>query len=528
MNTTVVHSRASLGRRSLGQGPRRLLAWVGVVASVSGVAASPPDGLDLMPFAPSDSAVAMAWTGEGTRNVERRPRLDETWIEFAVETIDASVVPVLSVWRSAGEIGDQLVPDRGSRLHATAADGRDWIQLIEWRDPIAVEQGLQRIGSRSLGGGRFILPVAGVEVVVLDRMLLLGPRDGSWIDATLQRLREVPSASDRGTVDPRERVRLRLRHARPVDGITEIGVHPKGPREAEIRLSGRYRTSPWPIRPASSIERKLLDRLAGRFPVALVESGVGVLDPRLLGPAESMPEILPPAEVRRRLANRRAVVVDVTPMTIPGLGLVETPSIGLVFPSREPLDAEEVSDLDAAMAGWLAGIESSLRDRWGSSESHGPLRTRDRQVGYVDLGEAVIEATDGHPFSLAAEIAWSIVRDEESGRAFVVVGSSVTTTRRIAGLLRHSSKAVRGEPIGTAGTVDGPRATMLLSSLARMREGRGDVAANEDASVLEGVAGWFAGLEKLEWTTTVQTEEVVEARLRVVRSAPATAGDGAP
>ena len=46
-----------------------------------------------------------------------------------------------SVWRSAGEIGDQLVPDRGSRLHATAADGRDWIQLIEWRDPIAVEQG---------------------------------------------------------------------------------------------------------------------------------------------------------------------------------------------------------------------------------------------------------------------------------------------------------------------------------------------------------------------------------------------------
>ena len=69
---------------------------------------------------------------------------------------------------------------------------------------------------------------------------------------------------------------------------------------------------------------------------------------------------------------------------------------------------------------------------------------------------------------------------------------------------------------------------MLLSSLARMREGRGDVAANEDASVLEGVAGWFAGLERIEWTTTVQTEEVVEARLRVVRSAPAAPGDGTP
>ena len=179
------------------------------------------------------------------------------------------------------------------------------------------------------------------------------------------------------------------------------------------------------------------------------------------------------------------------------------------------------------MAGWLAGIESSLRDRWGSSESHGPLRTRDRQVGYVDLGDAVIEATDGHPFSLAAEIAWSIVRDEESGRAFVVLGSSVTTTRRIAGLLRHPSKAVRGEPIGTAGTVDG-RATMLLFSLARMREGWGDVAANEDASVLEGVAGWFAGLEKLEWTTTVQTEEVVEARLRVVRSGAGNGGRRGP
>ena len=483
-----------------------------------------------MSFAPSDSAVVMAWAGEGTRDLERGPRLDQTWIEFAVETIDASVVPVASVWRSAGEIGDQLVPDRGSRLHATAADGRDWIQLIEWRDPIAVEQGLQRIGSRSLGGGRFILPVAGVEVVVLDRLLVLGPRDGSWIDATLERLREVPSASasGRGTVDPRERVRLRLRHARPVDGITEIGVHPRSPREAEIRLSGRYRTSPWPIRPAASIERRLLDRLGGRFPVALVESGVGVLDPRLLGPAESMPEILPPAEVRRRLANRRAVVVDATPLTIPGLGFVETPSIAIVVPSRDVLGAEEVSDLDAAIAGWLAGIESSLRQRWGPSKSHGPLRTRDRQVGYVDLGDAVIEATDGHPFSLAAEIAWSIVRDEESGRAFVVLGSSVPTTRRVAGLLRQSSKAVRGEPIGTAGTVDGTRATMLLSSLARMREGRGDVAANEDASVLEGVAGWFAGLERIEWTTTVQTEEVVEARLRVVRSAPAAPGDGTP
>ena len=70
---------------------------MGVVASVSGVAASPPDGLDFMPFAPPDSAVVMAWTGEGTRNEERRPRLDETWIEFAVETIDASVVPVLGL-----------------------------------------------------------------------------------------------------------------------------------------------------------------------------------------------------------------------------------------------------------------------------------------------------------------------------------------------------------------------------------------------------------------------------------------------
>ena len=46
---------------------------MGVVASVSGVAASPPDGLDFMPFAPPDSAVVMAWTGEGTRNVERAP-----------------------------------------------------------------------------------------------------------------------------------------------------------------------------------------------------------------------------------------------------------------------------------------------------------------------------------------------------------------------------------------------------------------------------------------------------------------------
>ena len=99
-----------------------------------------------------------------------------------------------------------------------------------------------------------------------------------------------------------------------------------------MEVEGDYLASPLPIRPAGSMSSGAVDRLAERFSFVAHESGVGLLDPRMIEYASRFPEVLPSPSLRRVFASERLVVLDGASLEVPGIGILEVPAIAVAVP----------------------------------------------------------------------------------------------------------------------------------------------------------------------------------------------------
>ncbi|MCP4833550.1 MAG: hypothetical protein GY895_02190 [Phycisphaera sp.] len=516
---------------------RGWLAWTILAVLCSLPFASEVRGAVAVPEGiPEEAVVAVTWTGGGTGGgtgirEEAEFVANDSWVDFAFSTIDEIMVPVESSWRSACEVVDQLVPERGFRMHATGPGGRHWIQVTRWQDPIAVEQGLRRLGTRAMGGGRFRLPVAGLQVVVRKGWIVLAPHDSPWIERMIRDLEAGASGfPDLGDEDD-STFEVMFRHPAPVSGISRLVVHPQSGWDARIELLGDYSASPWPIRPASSLPRRDVERLRGRFALLVQESGIGLLDPMIIEYASAFPEIVPPAELRRRFAANRIIVLDGAPADVPGVGLVDIPVIGVVIPVRDEIDAEGLSSVEVMIDEWVSSGGRAVRAGLDPSCVEGVSITRNGGIRYLPLGSGFLAAANRHPMALASELGWTVCVDEASRRGWLVVGSSVRHVRSISDRLVGKTAPLEGleaQPRERCMqlVMEPDRLADRIHDLARIRLAGVDGDAEADSGVLDRFSALLSSFGHLEMVSHVQAEDQVRASIVVRRrSDPPSLGD---
>ena len=510
----------------------------GLAAILTGVvSATPPLEEIIAVGVPSEAVFGVAWHGGG-ETVGREPGVValDSWTDFILATVDGTVVPVASAWRNACRITDQLVPERGARLHACDADGDRWIQIVHWRDPIAIERGLQRLGTRAMGRGRFRLPAAGIDVVVREDWLVLGPPGSSWIESAHARLATRPELSGLRGEDAEGGISLLLRHASPISGVTRMQVRPEGVRQAGIDLDGDYAASPLPIRPASVMEGHAVDSLAGRFALVARESGVGLLDPRLVEFAARFPLAVPPPELRRAFAPNRLVVLDAETVEVPEAGLVEVPVIAVAVPLRRVREGDEPlvdpANIVFSIDDWVRRGAGEICRSWDPDHDDEIAIARQGGIRHLSLGSGFLEATAGHPMALIGRLAWVSRLDVPASRGWLVLGSSIGLVRRVAdrldaeppgpGRVETSDREIAMHAVAVPA-----RIAEQVVDLARLRSIGGDDSADEDASLLHRLAEMLSGFERIEWVSGVQDGERVRARIDV-RRAPMSETDPEP
>ena len=505
-----------------------------VLAALSSLsfASEVPSPVAVLDGLPEEAVVAVTWMGGGS-GVGGKPKFiaNDAWVDFAFSTIDDIMVPVESSWRSACGIADQLIPDRGLRMHATGPGGRHWLQAARWQDPIAVEQGLRRLGTQAMGGGRFRLPVAGLQVVVREGWIVLAPQESPWIDRMIRDL----EAGESGFPDLGEEAgstfEVMFRHSAPVSGISRLIVHPESGWDARIDLHGDYSASPLPIRPATPLHRQDVERLRGRFALVVQESGIGLLDPMIIEYASAFPDIVPSAELRRLFAPSRIIVLDGTPAEIPGVGLVDVPVIGFVIPMRDEADAEDRPGVEVVVDEWIASGGRAVRAGFDPSCIEGVSVTRKGGIRYLPLGPEFLTAANRHPMAMASELGWTVCMDEATRRGWLVVGSSVRHVRAIAE--RLVGTAAPFEPSEAPArdgcmrlVLDPDRFADRIHDLARIRLAGVDGEAEADSSVLDRFSGLLSSFDHLEMVSHVQAEDRVRASIVVRRrSDPSSLGD---
>lgn len=481
----------------------------------------------ILAVVPLEAKIGVAWRGGG-RKVGKEPRFvaQDAWTDFLFATVDGTVVPVESSWRSACRITDQLVPRRGLRCHACDAEGRRWIQVVHWEDPVSIERGLQRLGTKAMGRGRFRLPVTGIEVAVRDDWLVLGPQGSPWIDLALTGLAARPMLNNAKNNGAETSIGLFIRHESPIAGVTRMRLVPTSIDQASIELDGKYAAGPLPIRPATPMAAQAVESLQGRFALVVQESGVGLLDPRLVEVATEFPEVIPTASIRRAFAPNRLVVLDGESVDVSGVGFVEVPAIAVAVPLREisedQVEAMNLEELEASVDQWLGLGAAAVRGSWDSDFKNEVSVTRQGGIRHLSLGPGFLGAMAGHPMALIGQLAWTLRMDPSQTRGWLVVGSSIGLVRRVADRLdaapsgeARSDSAARSISMHAVATPS--RIAGQVADLARLRSVGDDEDASEDANLLEKLAEILSGFQRIDWISRVQNEEQVQAHLEVRR-----------
>lgn len=472
-------------------------------------------------LAASTSASAQEFAGIGLVPSEATLtiRIDRTqdtgrWIELTLEAVQAWRAPILTAWESTDLVVARLAPDAEESIHAIGPGGRRWLHAVRWRDPIQIQHGLQRLGSRPMGGGRYQLPVAGLEVVLLDRWFVLGPAGSPWLDEAADRARiEIFDAAPpalRQLVDELApaAVEVVVKHPAPMGGVTAIAVHPRGVNTARLELAGRYDASPLPIRPTGSLEADVVARFDGRVACAVVESGIGLLDPLMAQAATRHPDLVPDAALRRRFAARRLLVLDGEAVTVPKLGIIEVPAACIAVPVADPI-ASAARSLDGPVDAWISAAGRSIRRTWTAAEAT-VTRTRGDEIRHLPLEPGLLEATDGHPMALAASLNWTVHEGPRCGTWFVA-GTSPGLVRRVITTLDETTTSRLDEPLAMAGVASPARLSMQIAELGALRIAGGDAAADADAGAFAAAARILDRIERITWRTSRQDDRRLRA-----------------
>ena len=414
-------------------------------------------------------------------------------------------------------------------------DALEWTMATRLIDREACVRGLREAEARVMGGGRFALPDGGLEVRPLQSWLLAGPLDVRLLDDVEERAAiddvqsRASSYAELVASLPRAAVEVVYRHPSPVDGRTAVSLRPASEDDAEITISGRYAASPLPVRRRSQVDLRMLPVLGRRGTIAMHESGIGVLDPLLIQLSAGIPELMPPAEVRRLLDSQRIVVLDGESLRIEDRGLFDVPAVCVAIPFR-PTDASGPSEVDATalLDDWMMAVGSIVRGDAGDVSSDGPQVGRGG-VRHLALGSALEDAMGGHPVGLASSLNWSTSVDSGGRRWFVVA-----TTPGMVGLVGSAladgqSTDEEQETMSCSAGVVRPEALALqVEDLARIRGSQGDGRAESDAAMMNALARLLGGFRLLEWRMDRQDADAIEGSARVQVTPVLTDGAMAP
>jgi hypothetical protein len=502
--------------------PRRgLLVLIGAaLAAISGVARG--QGFAGAVFSPEEATACI--------RVES-PSEHAAWVELALDAIELAEAPIRPGWETCRRLRSRLAPDAAEAFHAIGPGGRHWIHAVRWSDPIAVEFGLQRLGSRPMGAGRFRLPALGLEIAIAGEWLLIGPNACPWLDqavdkATLEALdRIAPEVTVLVGDLARGPVELILRHEAPIGGLSAIGIRPTSDTHALIDFAGRYAASPLPIRTAGEVDMELASAFDGRVAFATIEAGVGLLDPLMVRHAATHPEIVPAAELRRRFAAQRLVVLDGEPVRIDPIGIIEVPAACVAIPMREhrPGDSS-MAELTEGIDRWIESAGRAVRATW-NQETSGPVRTRGDDIRHLLLTPGLLQASGGHPLAVNASLNWTLHTGSE-GAGWLVAGTSPGLVRRVTATLDERRSPSRSAMLTGAGVASPARIALQITELAQLRGIAGDPDAEADAEALSAAASMLDRFERISWRMTRQDERLVRgtAELRLVPGVTGTSG----
>jgi hypothetical protein len=478
-------------------------------------------------LAPSSTTSAQGFAGAGLTprdaTASLRVESDELntgWVELALDAIELTRGPIRAGWESSRQLRSRLAPESVESIHAVGIGGRHWLHAMRWSDPIAVELGLQRLGSRPMGAGRFRLPALGVEIAIAGEWLLVCPSNCPWLDHAVDLARggdlaaAIPMPPDAGPPPARSPVEILLHHAEPIGGASAIGIRPSSPLTAEVTLSGRYDASPLPIRTAARMDLDVAGRFDGRVAFAAIESGIGLLDPRMIEASTRHPRIIPDADLRRQFAARRLVVFDGAPVRVEPVGLIEVPAACVAVPLRDDADAA-VPDpaLLTKIDAWLESAAMSFREAWNEPAT-AVVRMRGDEVRHLSLAPGLARAAGGHPMALSASLNWTLHATTRGG-TWLVAGTSPSLVRRVTATLDESTDARSDTEIASLGVASPNRLALQIAELAQLRRLGGDAESDPDADLLAAASAFLDRVERLSWKTTRQDGHVVRGTAEV-------------
>lgn len=444
------------------------------------------------------------------------------WADVLVSLLDPTVLAIGSGWDEGRRLGGDLVEPEADWVHLASRTPGDWLHGRRWGDPDLLAERLRDAEARPLGGGRFELDSGRLVATLSEGWLLIRPVNSRWRPSVGALLRSL----DRWSVDRDDAtilVSARIRHEAPVDGVTRLTIRPLGERTADVVVSGRYAASPFGQGRTTLLEPAMLSALEDRFAAVVLESGVGLVDPRLVDAAIEIPDLMPPASVRRHLQPRRLLVLD----TVESVAGIDAPVFGVAV----PLDGLEgrrravVGEVDT----WLDGLARTLRDRWNSDSGANGDESSFESVRHRSLGPGFLDAMDRHPAAFAASLNWSVLpSDGGDDPSWLILGTTPDVVEGLVVTLGDAPSKRAPRPLALAG-VSRPWAFQSQArSFAEVRRWSRDERSEADVALLEGVADALAGLERVEWAVTTRTPTDIELTIQVERRLEPPTGEGAP
>ena len=386
--------------------------------------------------------------------------------------------------------------------------GADWVFAVELIDRDQCVQGFRTSGATLNSGGGFLLSQGNIEVYVSGEWLVAGPvgsvlrDDVSTLAAINVRDTDDPELLEVITPLPRSSIELVIRHASPMGGCTALAISEMLPGIARVHVHGTYDASPFPSRTPGNLDVRLINEHEDHSSITMYESGIGILDPMLVDLGLSIPELLPPAVVRRGLGLQRVLVMESMEHT----DGFRPPAMSLAVPFRVTEEAQ-VEELKTAIDAWMKTIT-------GLSGLHGSDSESDLQ-DHVRARVGVLSAIRNHPLAKGATLNWTI-SEAEMSTSWFVAGTTSHSVDRLRSRLEAMPKDRLDDDLSTSqGMVHANELAGVIQAFADMRGEGVDQDAPVDSRLLNVLVDIASRFKDVKWNFQQQDQKAISGSLEL-------------
>ena len=286
-----------------------------------------------------------------------------------------------------------------------------------------------------------------------------------------------------------------------------------------MRVSGRYASNPLGSSPPMPLDPQLLDALDAAFAATVLESGIGILDPRIVEASIDLPDLIPPPALRRHLQSRRVLVLD----TIRIDEGIDVPTLGLAIPIRDvPNPPQPLLEM---VDEWMERVARALWSRWNPGVPMAPTVAMAEGCGHRPLGPGFFAAMDRHPLALGSSLNWRVRLSGGSDRSgWLLLGTSASVVEALSATLGTESSLAAADPVSAVGTTRPSRLADQVRSLAGVRRLGGDSESDGDVRLLERLAAALDRLDRVEGIVRTRTPNDLEMTLQVQRRSEEVSG----